>query len=52
MEGDRALREATGEMVGVTCCRGMGFVSLREGLEGGVGVSCCEEKPESREMRF
>lgn len=49
----RVLREAAGEMVGVVDGEvWAGFVSLREGLWGGVGVSCWEEKPESRETRF
>lgn len=45
--GRRVLSEGAGEMVGVV--KGE---SAREGLRGGVGVSCCEAKPESLEMRF
>lgn len=51
--GARVFTELAGEMVGVTSGVGEAwFCSLREGLCGGVGVSCCEANPESRDMRF
>ena len=50
--GVRVLREAEGEMLGVWKGEGVGVVSGLEGLCGGVGVNCWEEKPESLEMRF
>ena len=51
--GVRVLREAVGEMLGVAKGDGVGVASrVEEGLRGGVGVNCCEEKPESWEMRL
>lgn len=48
----RVFMELAGETVGVVNGGEAGFASLGEGLCGGVGESCCEEKPESREIRF